>query len=503
MGAVKARWDLHRVGEIDGMPVFAGDGLVMYPSGVQNERQRQLLQEFEIKMSETKMTCFGCGKEIEFRTSVCGSTERPYCSQSCLDKYGDARVTVDENRLPCDKVQGTMPQAIREACKARAVLHARMMTKDAINEILYERASIIEGSENDVLCGFCEKPIVRVGSAWAYDQVDQLRQFDQFCRKNHMTGHVYTQRAGDISTFVASCYWANCWMAVGSGASLLTALEVCTVNAKKLGDGIKWPDHGIWTAMKPIQFVGTTEQVERPLTVDESKKLATFRGFSRWTDRARKVMQLANQEAQRFNHEYIGTEHVLLGLVKEGSGVAAEVLMRLDIDLRKIRLEVEKVVQSGDTTSTGKLPLTPRTQKMVAKANEWSAKLNHNYTGTEHVLLGLIDVDEGVASQILVGMGVTAEKVRAGVLELLGKNREDAPFAEAGSTIIKATTGTTIKAMTGNSVDLRTFATKAQEGVSSLPGKYAYHEKVGNYERTVTFQTLEELEAHVAKERAK
>ena len=90
--------------------------------------------------------------------------------------------------------------------------------------------------------------------------------------------------------------------------------------------------------------------------------------YERFTDRARKVMQLANQEAQRFNHEYIGTEHVLLGLIKEGSGVAANVLKNLDIDLRKIRMEVEKLVQSGpDMVTMGKLPQTPRAKKVSAR----------------------------------------------------------------------------------------------------------------------------------------
>ena len=91
--------------------------------------------------------------------------------------------------------------------------------------------------------------------------------------------------------------------------------------------------------------------------------------YERFTDRARKVMQLANQEAQRFNHEYIGTEHILLGLVKEGSGVAANVLKNLEVDLRKIRLEVEKIVQSGpDMVTMGKLPQTPRAKKVVEYA---------------------------------------------------------------------------------------------------------------------------------------
>ena len=111
--------------------------------------------------------------------------------------------------------------------------------------------------------------------------------------------------------------------------------------------------------------------------------------YERFTDRARKVMQLANQEAQRFNHEYIGTEHILLGLIKEGSGVAANVLKNLDVDLRKIRLEVEKLVQSGpDMVTMGKLPQTPRAKKVIEYSMEEARNLNHNYVGTEHILLG-------------------------------------------------------------------------------------------------------------------
>ena len=104
--------------------------------------------------------------------------------------------------------------------------------------------------------------------------------------------------------------------------------------------------------------------------------------YERFTDRARKVMQLANQEAQRFNHEYIGTEHILLGLVKEGSGVAANVLKNLDVDLRKIRLEVEKLVQSGpEMVTMGKLPQTPRAKKVIEYSMEEARNLNHNYVG--------------------------------------------------------------------------------------------------------------------------
>src|SRR6266705_2806630 len=145
--------------------------------------------------------------------------------------------------------------------------------------------------------------------------------------------------------------------------------------------------------------------------------------YERFTDRARKVMQLANQEAQRFNHEYIGTEHVLLGLVKEGSGVAANVLKNLDIDLRKIRLEIEKIVQSGpDMVTMGKLPQTPRAKKVIEYSIEEARNLNHNYVGTEHLLLGLLREQEGVAAQVLMNLGLKLEDVREEVLNLLGHN---------------------------------------------------------------------------------
>jgi ATP-dependent Clp protease ATP-binding subunit ClpC len=154
--------------------------------------------------------------------------------------------------------------------------------------------------------------------------------------------------------------------------------------------------------------------------------------YERFTDRARKVMQLANQEAQRFNHEYIGTEHILLGLVKEGSGVAANVLKNLDVDLRKIRLEVEKLVQSGpEMVTIGKLPQTPRAKKVIEYSMEEARNLNHNYVGTEHILLGLLREQEGVAAQVLMNLGLKLDDVREEVLNLLGHGM-DAGDSERG-----------------------------------------------------------------------
>jgi len=139
------------------------------------------------------------------------------------------------------------------------------------------------------------------------------------------------------------------------------------------------------------------------------------------TDRARKVMELARQEAQRLNHEYIGTEHILLGLIKEGSGVAASVLSNLEVNLKGIRHEVEKMVPSGSNMATlgQKLPYTPRAKKVLELSFEEARNLGHNYIGTEHLLLGLLRENDGVAAQVLLNLGLKLEDVRDEVLSFL------------------------------------------------------------------------------------
>ena len=167
--------------------------------------------------------------------------------------------------------------------------------------------------------------------------------------------------------------------------------------------------------------------------------------FDRFTDRAKKVMNLARQEAQRFNHEYLGTEHILLGLVQEGSGVAANVLKNMGIDLNKIRMEVEKIVKTGPSMVTmGQLPFTPRAKKVLELSMEEAGNLGHNYIGTEHLLLGLIKENEGIAAQVLLNLGVKLEDVREEVLDFLGADSseeededtalssEDGPAAASG-----------------------------------------------------------------------
>lgn len=142
--------------------------------------------------------------------------------------------------------------------------------------------------------------------------------------------------------------------------------------------------------------------------------------YERFTDRLRKVMQLANQEAQRFNHEYIGTEHLLLGLVKE-NGVASVVLKNLDVDPRKIRLDVEKLICPGpDGVTMGTLPQTPRAKRVIELAIDTAQEMGLAYVSTEHLLIGLLRETEGVGFQILSNLGVTVEDVKKEIVSILG-----------------------------------------------------------------------------------
>jgi ATP-dependent Clp protease ATP-binding subunit ClpC len=143
--------------------------------------------------------------------------------------------------------------------------------------------------------------------------------------------------------------------------------------------------------------------------------------FNRFTERARKVIILAKEEARRFNHDYIGTEHILLGLIREGEGVAATVLQKMGVSLENIRLEIEKLVQPGPTTQIiGDIPFTPRAKKALELAAEEARSLGHNYIGTEHLMLGLIREGEGVASQVLLNLGLDLNTVRNEVMDILG-----------------------------------------------------------------------------------
>ncbi|MBI5369544.1 MAG: ATP-dependent Clp protease ATP-binding subunit [Planctomycetes bacterium] len=181
--------------------------------------------------------------------------------------------------------------------------------------------------------------------------------------------------------------------------------------------------------------------------------------FDKFTDRARKVMSIARQEAQRFNHEYIGTEHILLGLVQEGSGIAAKVLKNLDVDLKKIRQEVEKLIPHGPPTVTmGQLPFTPRAKRVLELAQEEANNLGHDYIGTEHLLLGLLRENEGVAAQVLMNLGMKLEDVREEVLEVLNV---DVPNQDSDDTLrTNKTTKSKTPALDAFGRDLTELATE-------------------------------------------
>ncbi|MCC6313068.1 MAG: ATP-dependent Clp protease ATP-binding subunit [Thermomicrobiales bacterium] len=144
--------------------------------------------------------------------------------------------------------------------------------------------------------------------------------------------------------------------------------------------------------------------------------------FDKFTERARKVLTLAQEEAQRFNHNYIGTEHLLLGLVREGDGVAARVLSNMGVQLPKVRSAVEFIIGRGETMIMGEIGLTPRAKKVIELAVDEARRLNHHYIGTEHLLLGLVREGEGIAAGVLESLGVNLEKVRAQVMQVVSQS---------------------------------------------------------------------------------
>ncbi len=209
--------------------------------------------------------------------------------------------------------------------------------------------------------------------------------------------------------------------------------------------------------------------------------------YEKFTDRARKVMQLANQEAQRFCHEYIDTFHVLIGLLKEGSGTAAAILKDFGLDLRKIRTEVERIVQfpprDSDYVFEGKLPHSKQCKEMVEFSIDEARKLSHNYVGTEHVLLGLLRGDDNSAIRVVKNLDVNIDSVRSRMLAVLEIER--------------------IQRENDQPIKLRpTAVTKISDlyvtGSSGRSGYYCRIETNGDAVE-IGFKTHEELLAHLAR----
>ncbi len=156
--------------------------------------------------------------------------------------------------------------------------------------------------------------------------------------------------------------------------------------------------------------------------------------FDKFSERARRVLTLAQEEAQRFNHNYIGTEHLLLGLVREGEGVAAKVLANLGVELNKVRSAVEFIIGRGDRAVLGEIGLTPRAKKVIELAVDEARRLNHGYIGTEHLLLGLVREGEGIAAGVLESLGVNLERVRAETTRILAQSQPQGAQPQGGRT---------------------------------------------------------------------
>ena len=177
--------------------------------------------------------------------------------------------------------------------------------------------------------------------------------------------------------------------------------------------------------------------------------------FEKFSERARRVLSLAQEEAQRFNHNYIGTEHILLGLVRETDGVAAKVLSSLGVELPKVRSAVEFIIGRGERASGGEISLTPRAKKVIELAVDEARRLSHHYIGTEHLLIGLMREGEGVAAGVLESLGVNLDKVRAETSRVLAQNVQEGGAATSSSA---ATSGTRTPTLDQLGVDLTAAA---------------------------------------------
>ena len=155
--------------------------------------------------------------------------------------------------------------------------------------------------------------------------------------------------------------------------------------------------------------------------------------FERFTDRARRVVVASQEEARTLNHSFIGPEHILLGLLNEGEGLAVRVLESLGISLETIRRQVEEIIGRGEYTSQKSIPFTPQAKKVLELSLSESKQLGHRYIGTEHILLGLIRQGDGVAAQVLAGLGADLERVRQQVIQLLSEHQARRSAEDGGS----------------------------------------------------------------------
>jgi ATP-dependent Clp protease ATP-binding subunit ClpA len=207
----------------------------------------------------------------------------------------------------------------------------------------------------------------------------------------------------------------------------------CKANQVLQHAGINLNDLRVQTLqlLSQSESPGIPRRASRTITPSIASQSEHRTQFDKFTERARRSLSFAQEEAQRFQHSYIGTEHLLLGLVREGEGVASQVLARLGVELNAVRESVEFIIGRGDRIVLGEIGLTPRSKKVIELAVDEARRLNHHYIGTEHILLGLVREGEGIAAGVLGSLGVDLKRVRSELLKVLS-NDKNSP-AEATS----------------------------------------------------------------------
>jgi Clp amino terminal domain, pathogenicity island component len=231
------------------------------------------------------------------------------------------------------------------------------------------------------------------------------------------TRRPFGHRSTEVALLAAlQLLWLNLYQVddLGPPRAVRTLLERTAAGAAEVDELAAWL-YGLLPGTSRPAGVRQLVRRWRPTRREEGGG----RMFERFTDRARRVVVLAQEEARLLNHNYIGTEHILLGLIHEGEGVAAKALESLGISLEAVRIEVEEIIGQGQSAPVGRIPFTPRTKKVLELSLREAKQLGHNYIGTEHILLGLIREGEGVAAQVLVRLGAELPRVRQQVIKVL------------------------------------------------------------------------------------
>jgi hypothetical protein len=216
--------------------------------------------------------------------------------------------------------------------------------------------------------------------------------------------------------------FADLWTALAVGVAVgIVPLLIGRLIAWRMGRTFRAGSEG----PSPASSTFTNRPMAHEFGERSPSDSGSMDGFAKFTDRARRVLTYAQDEAQRFNHNYIGTEHLLLSLVRDGDSTAARVLESMGVELVKVRTAVEFLIGHGDLPVVGEVGLTPHGKRVIELAIDEARRLDHHYLGTEHLLLGLVRVDEGLAAGVLESVGVTLDRTRARIVSL--DEREDKP----------------------------------------------------------------------------